>query len=218
MFALLTIAVLALTPGERLDYDVRLGPVSVGSLELLTLPSDTARGDTCHCYRATMELALPLVFRARYVLESRVRPGEMLTIRSEKTTVETRYRAYWRADYGDSLVTYSSGDTFRIEGPARDLLTAWQYLRTLQLAEGDTARFLVHSDRRTQQVAFTVREARVIETPAGRFAAIELSQLGTGLVGSMLRSMDRRRLPVLIRTTIAGVPVTAQLRAAEAGR
>ncbi|HDR00476.1 MAG TPA: DUF3108 domain-containing protein [candidate division WOR-3 bacterium] len=217
MFAFLTIVLLALAPGERLDYDVRLGPVSVGRLELATLDPDTVRGDSGRRFRATIELALPLVFRARYVLDSWATPEELLTLRSGKKTVETRYRAQWRADYFDSLAVYSDGDTLSLEQAARDLLTAWQYLRTLPLATGDTARFFVHSDRRSQNVTVVARGHRTVETECGRFRVLELAQLGSGLVGTMLRSDDQRRLPVLIRTSITGVPVTAQLRAIGTG-
>lgn len=76
MFALLLTALVALVPGERLDYDVRLGPVSVGSLELAALGPDSIRGQSCLHLRGTLELSLRFVFRGRYVLDSRARADD----------------------------------------------------------------------------------------------------------------------------------------------
>ena len=220
MLAVFLVLVLGLTPGEQLDYEVRLGPVAVGSLELATLVPDSIRGEYCRHFRATLEVSLRFLFRGRYVLDSWATYDDLRTMRSAKTTEETRYRAQWTADYlyQDSVVAYSDGDSFALPGPARDLLTAWHYLRSQAMVSGDTLRFHAHSDRREQEVTIIARDMTVVETPAGRFRTIELAQHGSGLIGRILVSDDERRLPVLIRTSIGGVPLTAQLRAVRAAR
>jgi hypothetical protein len=212
-------ALMALVPGERLDYDVRLGPMSVGSLELATLAPDTVQGESCRHFRATIDLSLRFVFRARYVLDAWSTSDDFVTLRSGKSTQETRYSADWTADYryGDSMVVYSDGDTFALEGESRDLLTTWYYLRSLPLVTRDTVRFHVHSDRRDQSVTVIDRGRRSLEVAGRRFRTQELAQRGPGLVGTMFLSDDEQRLPVLIRTSISGVPVTAQLRMATTG-
>lgn len=207
-------ALLALVPGERLDYDVRLGPVSVGRLELATLAPESLRGEPCRRFQATLEISLRFLFRGRYVLDAWATEDEFITLRSGKLTDETRYQAQWTADYlyDDSVVVYSDGDSFALRDQARDLLTSWFFLRSPDIGRSDTLEFHVHSDRRDQRVTIIGRDTSTIETPAGRFRSLELAQQGTGLIGRMFVSYDRRRLPVLIRTSIGGMPIVAQLR------
>ena len=191
----------------------------VGGLELATCEPDTVRGEECRHFRATIELSVRFVFRARYVQDAWATFDDLVTLRTSKETEETRYRARWTADYlyDDSVVCYSDGDTFALGVESRDLLTTWQWLRTLPLASRDTVRLHVHSDRRDQDVTLVARGYHAVETACGRFRTIEIAQRGQGIVGTMFISSDGRRLPVLIRTTISGVPLTAQLRSIEPG-
>src|SRR5512138_3536765 len=101
MLTILAVLAIAITPGERLDYCLRYGPVSIGTLTLRTLRPDTIGIDECWHFRADLELtrSFSWLFWANYRLETWCRVSDMVTLRSYKRTREARYRAEWTANY-----------------------------------------------------------------------------------------------------------------------
>ncbi len=208
---------LAFAPGERLTYDVKLGPMRLGSLELSTLAPDTVRGESCCRFQARMTVRLSFVFRGEYRLDAWARACDLVTLRSAKRTDESRYHATWTADYlyADSMVVYSSGDTFELLTEARDVLTLWYHMRTVELAVGDTLCVHVHSDRRDQDATVVAVRQTSVRVPAGEFECLELLPERAGVLGAVYLSTDEARLPVVIRTGVGGLKVSAGLRGVE---
>ena len=210
-------------PGETLLYEVRYGPMRLGSLELVTLARDTAQAELCHRFRAVMETnpAFALVFEARYVTETWCRVEDMVTLRSYKQTREKRYEAEWVADYdyGRGVVWYSTaGARFPddrehpLRAPARDLLTTWYYFRTLALRPPDSVSLYVHTDRREYDAKVRATRRMKMKTPAGEFRCVELVPRAAGPLAAVYLSEDRGRVPVVIRTQVGGAVVSAYLR------
>jgi len=100
MLATLAALAIAIAPGERLDYGLRYGPVSIGTLTLRTLRPDTSGTDECWHFRADLELtrSFSWLFWANYRLETWCRVSDLVTLRSYKRTREPRYRAEWTAN------------------------------------------------------------------------------------------------------------------------
>lgn len=242
MTAILLFVVAGLVPGERLEYDVKYGPFTLGELVLETLAPDSVQGEPCHHLRSTLGLRLGFVFRAEYEIESWSRARDMVTMRSSKTTRESRYRGEWTAeyDYGTSRVCYSDGDTFVLRQPeARDLQTLWHWFRFLPLDTGELVPVYAHTDRREYDTWFRATRWTTVTTPAGRFPSLELvpedkTPLGAvyladktevqGMEGvssatpwNELSVSSTDRVPVLIRTDVGGMEVSAFLRSADFG-
>ncbi|HTW91591.1 MAG TPA: DUF3108 domain-containing protein [bacterium] len=216
MLSVLAALAIVAVPGERFDYGLRYGPVNIGTLVLETLEPETVGTDNCWHFRADLELtrSFSWLFWASYRLETWCRAADMVTLRSYKRSREPHYRAEWTADYGpgDSVVTYSSGQTISIEPGARDLLSTWYYFRTLPLVPGDTVRTALHVDRHNYHLVAVARAAKTVSTPAGVFDCIAVVPNAGGPLGTVYLTDDEERIPVSIRTRVGGLVVSASLR------
>lgn len=210
----------ALVPGERLEYDVRLGPLRLGGLRLETLEPAVVLGESCRHFHADLDIRLGFLFRGRYRFDSWSRSADLVTIRSAKETEESRYRASWSADYDydRSEVRYSDGDTFVLPDSAHDLLTLWYLFREHTLEPGDTARVVCHADRRTQQVRVAAGRVTKVAVPAGEFECLELTPRAAGPLGSVWLAEDSASTPVRIRLRTGSLEVDALLVRSDQGR
>jgi len=216
VFAVLLLVAGMVVPGETLEYDVRYGPVTLGRLVLETLAPDTVQGETCHHFRAELELSRSLswLFWAEYRLESWARRTDLVTLRSSKRTREPNYRAEWSAEYFPARcsVRYSPDTSCFLPDSSRDMLTLWYLFRTLDLKPGDTVRARVHADRRNYQLSVAVTARRRVRTPAGLFNCWQLSPSAGSPLGTVMLSTDPDRVPVVIRARFGGMAVNAYLR------
>ncbi len=208
-------------PGERLEYDLRYGPMAVGSLTLEERAPDTLDGVPCRHYRADLEVEMSLAwfFRATYRLESWSRVSDSVTVRSYKKTREPNYRAEWTAQYsrsGDS-VRYSDGKAYALAPRSRDLVTVWYWLRGLRFGSGDTVRCNLHVDRKNYRLLGAVSRTRRVRVPAGTFDCRVITPVERGPLGVVYLTDDERRIPVVIRTRFGGLAVSANLRSIENG-
>ncbi len=208
--------------GERLEYDIKYGPLTLGSMVLERLAPDTLDGVVCERLRARVEIdrALSMVFWANYDLASWCREGDMLTIRSYKHTREKNYQAEWWADYDHQrgVVRYSDGVQFSLPDSARDMLTLWFYLRSFKWRKGDQRVLNAHIDRRNWRLAFVATGQQTVRTEAGEFNCLVISpQAGTPL-GAVFLTRDSRHIPVVIRTRVGALTVSAFLRKIKEGR
>ncbi len=219
VIAVLALLLAAVTPGERLIYDVRYGPLAVGSLALEVMGRDTI--DTVECWhlRADLELvrSLSWVFWANYRLESWCRTRDFVTLRSYKRTQEPRYKATWVGQYQpeNGQAVYSDGKCYPLADSARDVLTLWYYFRNRKIAVGETLVAAVHDSRRNYLLTAVVSSVRRVTVPAGIFDCIAVNPRAGTPLGSVYVSTDDERLPVVIRTRFGGLIVSALLRRVE---
>lgn len=202
--------------GERLEYDVRYGPVIIGSLTLENLPPAVVSGEECHHFRADLELnrSFSWLFWAQYRLESWCRRSDFVTLRAYKRTREPRYRSEWAATFepGRGMVTYSDSGARPLPDSSRDMLSLWYFFRAVMVGVGDTVRTNAHVDRRDYRLAATVTGVQQVRTAAGVFRCRVLSPNAGTPLGMVYLSDDAERLPVVIRTRFGGIPVSAYLR------
>jgi hypothetical protein len=205
-------------PGERLTYDVRYGPVTLGRMELCALDPDTIDVETCYRFAANLETnrSLALVFDARYGLLSWVRPADFTTLRSYKDTEERNYEAEVQADfdYGRKVIRYSDGKTYPLAGPCRDLLTLWYFFRQAELEPGDVISLYSHVDRKDYRVKVRAARYEKVRVPAGVFRCVVVVPSTAGPLGTVYLD-EQSRIPVVIRTRVAGMTVSALLREVE---
>ncbi|MGQ9679069.1 MAG: DUF3108 domain-containing protein [bacterium] len=214
---MLSIFLLLITVGaERLEYEIKYGPMVLGAMVMERLPSDScAEGEYEH-FRADIEIdrALAFVFWARYRLESWCRRTDKVTVRSYKMTREKNFRDEWQADYAPEagFVRYSDGVRLPLSNSARDMLSLWFYLRTLKLAVGDSQVVNAHIDKRNWRVCFVVNGTQRVKTSAGDFDCFVITPRTTSPLGAVYISQDWRRVPVVIRTRISRFTVSAYLK------
>jgi hypothetical protein len=219
VLATLLAVVFAVVPGERLLYDVRYGPLTVGTLTLEALEPDTVDSVECRHLRADLELtrSISWLFSASYRLESWCRTSDFVTLRSYKRTREPRYKSAWTARYVPSIgqVFYSDGRCYALPDSARDMLTLWYYFRNRALAAGETLRAAVHDSRRNYELVAGAGGVRRVSVPAGEFDCVAVNPKAGTPLGSVYLSDDDERLPVVIRTRFGGFVISALLRSFE---
>ncbi len=210
------------TGSERLEYDIRYGPLVLGSMVLERLASDTLAGVPCEHFRARVEInrALSVVFWAKYFLESWVQQRDMITIRSYKRSEEKNYRAEWWADYDhkEGVVRYSDGAQFPLSDSARDMLTLWFYLRSLNWCKGDVRVLNAHIDRRNWRLSFVVTGQQKVRTEAGEFDCLIIAPQTRAPLGAVFLAREPGHIPVVIRTRAGALTVSAFLRDIKEGK
>lgn len=213
MFVLL--ALLLCSPGERLSYELRYGPMRIGELQLSELEPSLLAGNFCRHYRADIKIAMTpaWLFSAGYRLESRAREQDTVTVLAYKRTREPNYRAeVWaRLNAAGDSMCYSSGKCVPVLPQARDLVTVWYWLRGQRLRAGDTISTNVHVDQRNYRIRAAVGSPRLVRVAAGTFNCVPIYPANDGPLGLVYVSNDSRRLPVVIRTRFGGLAVTASL-------
>lgn len=216
MTVLLVAATLTLFPGEKLEYDVRYGPLRLGSLVLRTLASESLAGTECWHLAAELTLShsVSWLFTARYDIQSWCRTSDFVTLRSYKFTRETNFADEWQAEYqpDSGKVTYSDGRTYRLLPQGRDLLTLWYFLRVSELRPGSVRVVNGHVDRRNYRVRVAVSSRRAVRVPAGAFDCLAVVPSADGPLGSVYLADDELRLPVVIKTKVGSLVVSAFLR------
>jgi hypothetical protein len=167
-------------PGETLDYDVDLGPLSSAAWVRIETLEPTEAGDPSH-RRLLAEVGPGSVMRAlldfHYRLLSNERVPGMLPDEATRQVREggSQTFAALRFDRAAGVVRESAtagGETVRADpvGPdTRDLLGALFYLRSLPAAAA--GRWTVFEDRRLYRVDARPVATEEIEIPAGRFPA-----------------------------------------------
>jgi hypothetical protein len=202
--------------GEKLEYDIRYGPVTIGTMVLERLPVESVSGVNYEHFRADVKIVpdFSWIFWAKYRFESWCRSEGLLTVRSYKKTLEKNYRAevdgFFYHDSG--FVRYSDGTVRPIADSARDLLSLWYYLRLVDWGKHESLSVNAHIDRRNWRLKFRVAGRQKVKTRTGEFMCLVLKPDADGPLGMVMLSDEARRLPVMIRTRAGGLTVTAFLR------
>ncbi|MEO0020240.1 MAG: DUF3108 domain-containing protein [candidate division WOR-3 bacterium] len=208
--------IISLAPQERLEYDIKYGPVVLGSMVLERLGPESLDGKRYERLRAEVEIDehLSWIFWAKYKFESWCDADNWLTSRSSKWTREKNYEANWSAtfDQENKLARYDDGKEIVLPDSCRDMLTLWFYLRRVNWYQGETLVINSHIDRRNWQVRFITSGKQRVRTKAGEFDCLIVSPATTGPLGTVFISEDKQRLPVVIRTRAGGLTVSAYLR------
>ncbi|OYD14084.1 hypothetical protein CH330_09435 [candidate division WOR-3 bacterium JGI_Cruoil_03_51_56] len=216
VLALILALLSAFVPDERLEYDLRYGPFKLGDLALVTLVPDTIQGESCYHFRAELESnpSFGFLFKAKYELETWCRIRDMVTMRSYKRTRESRYRCEWVAnyDYNTDRVLYSDSTIYPLPDSARDLLTLWYYFRKVHIDLGDTITVDSHIDRHNYLVRVIGTRLTKVQTMAGKFDCLEVVPSAGTPFGTVYFSKETNRVPVVIRTHVGSMLVSAFLR------
>lgn len=211
----ITILILAF-PGERLEYEIRYGPLVVGDMVLQHLEPKLIAGEQCEHLRADLLINqnLSWFFWAQYRLESWCRSSDWRTLRAYKKTIERNYQGeYYVTFFHDSgFARYSDGQTVRLYPSARDLLTLWYFLREFDWGTKESLKVKAHIDRRNWNISLRCTGRQVVRTRAGDFDCLAITPRTSGPLGTVFLSSNERRVPVAIRTRVGGLTVTAFLR------
>jgi hypothetical protein len=219
---------LPFSAGERADYQVKVGVVSVGSGFVEIAGTETIAG--AQTFHARMQVSGgmgPARVNDRY--ESWIDTQGLFARRFIQNIQEVRYRRNRTYDFDPARRTYrraDNGETGPIasDKPLDDLSFMF-YARTLPLEVGDQYTLNRYFKESGNPVVLRVVRKETVQVPAGRFRTIVVQPVirTNGLFGEGGRAEiyftdDERRIPVLIKSRVPVVgSLTMSMRSYRAG-
>lgn len=211
-------------PGERADYQVKLGVVSVGSGSVEVLGIETVQGFPTFHTRMRVSGGIPLA-RVNDRYESWIDTQGIFSRRFLQDVHEVNYRRNRSYEFDVANRTWRRTDdsndtgTLPTNEPLDDLSFMF-YARTLPLRVGDQYRLTRYFKESGNPVILRVVRREVVTVPAGRFNTVVVQPtirtsglFGEGGRAEIFFSDDERHIPVLIKSRVSRVgSLTMSLR------
>ena len=203
----------AILVGEKLTFSVRYGVIRAGEATLEITGIENAGGYPClHAVsKAKSNSFFDTVYKVRDTVESWMDQDGLFSRRFRKKLNEGNYHAFQEIemDHRSRLARYQDGRVFEFLPGAHDVLSAFYYVRTLDLVPGQEYWLESHADRKNYPLKVRVHGRERVDTPAGKFDCIEVEPMlrTPGLFkneGSLTIWLtdDERKMPVLMKSKI----------------
>jgi hypothetical protein len=219
---------LPFSSGERADYQVKLGALSVGSGYVEIAGTETIAGAQTFHARMRVSGGVPLA-RVDDRYESWIDTQGLFSRRFIQDVHEVRYRRSRTYEFDPARRTYRRSDngetgTIPTDKPL-DELSFMYYARTLPLEVGDTYTLTRYFKDSGNPVVLRVLRKETVTVPAGRFRTVVVQPairtsgiFGEGGRAEIYFTDDERRIPVLIKSRVPVVgSLTMALRTYRAG-
>jgi len=210
-------------PGERMIFSIGYGFVTAGEATIEVVGLTSYQGHTCYELqskansnrffssfykvrdRITSYMDVELLY-SRY-FHKRLREGDY------KKTVEISF------DHEDEVAKYADGQQYDIMSGIQDVLSAFFFVRNLDLGSGDTYSLLAHSSRKTYDLKVIVHGRETVTVAAGTFDCFVVEPVlqGEGLFKhegklTLYVTDDQYRVPVLIKTRVPVGSINVELK------
>lgn len=213
--------------GERAEYQVRLGAISVGSGSIEVAGVETIDGHTAYHTRMRVSGGVgPARVDDRY--DSWIDTQGLFSRRFIQNVHEVRYRRNRTYDFNPERQTYrrENGETGSIptDRPLDDLSFMY-FARTLPMEVGDQHTLNRYFKQSGNPVVLRVVRRETVDVPAGRFRTVVVQPIirtqglfGEGGRAEIYFTDDERRIPVMIKSRVPLVgSLTMLLRSYRAG-
>jgi hypothetical protein len=200
-------------PGEKMVFSISYGVVDAGEGVLEVLGTTEFEGRTCYNIRskATSNRFFSNIYKVRDKIISyidvethasryfykRLREGDY------KKTVEVTF------DHEAETARYSNGKEYPITAGVQDVLSAFYFVRNLELEQGKVYLVPAHSSRKSYDLKVIVHGMEEVETAAGKWNCfvVEPIILGEGLFKhegklTLYITDNEYRVPALIKTKV----------------
>ena len=215
--------------GERAEYQVKLGVVSVGSGSVEVVGIETVQGAPTYHARMRVNGGLGPA-RVNDTYESWIDTEGVFSRRFVQDIHEVTYRRQRSYEFDAAHRTWRRTDdsddtgTLPTDQPLDDLSFMY-YARTLPLKVGDTYRLTRYFKESGNPVILHVVRRETVSVPAGRFNTVVVQPtihtnglFGEGGRAEIFFSDDERHIPVLIKSRVRLVgSLTMALRTYRAG-
>ncbi len=215
-------------PGERAEYQVKLGGIGVGDGTMQILDLATVNGFSTYHARLHVEGGIPFA-RVDTKLDTWLDVAGLFSRRFEQNQKEIRYRRHRIFDFDAENRTYQQRDrdttfTLPTDRPLDDVAFLY-YARTLPLNVGDTYTIPRYFKEDGNPVVLKVLRKERVKVPAGEFNTIVVQPIiqtdglfGEGGEAEVYFSDDDRRLVVYLRSKVPIVgSLSLHLRSYEPG-
>lgn len=211
----------AFAPGEFLKFSVDYGFVNAGWAEMEVVSIVEYKGRLAYHLqtRAGTNKAFSVIFPVEDRVESLLDMEEFYSLRHEKHLSEGKYQAdRWFTFDQESNRAISKNYDIETYSNVLDILSAFYYSRTLELAIGDTFYLPNHTDGKNYPLRVAVHRKETVTVPAGTFDCIVVEPIlrapgifeHKGNVYVWITD-DDYRMPVLMKTRIIIGSIDARL-------
>jgi hypothetical protein len=222
----LAVSLLATPPfgvGERLVFSLDYGLINAGEGTLEVVGMVHYQGASCYRIESTASSNrfFSGIYRVRDKVVSYVDETALFSRYFMKRLREGTFRRTEEIDFDhEALVArYHDGKEYEITAGIHDVLSAFYFVRTLDLEVGRDVFLTAHDSRKTYDLRVIVHRQQAVETEFGTFDCfvIQPVMLGDGLFkheGDLMiyLTADQRRIPVRMTTRLPVGSITATLR------
>jgi len=215
-------------PGERMVFSIGYGPINAGEGILEVVGLTEYKGHTCYNIqsKANSNRFFSSIYKVRDKITSYIDVETLFSRYFNKRLREGDYKKTVEIDF-DHLAEearYSNGETYPISSGVQDVLSAFFYVRNLDLAPGKVFEVPAHSSRRTYDLKVIIHGKEKVEVEAGTWNCFVIEPVieGEGLFkheGKMTLYItdDVHRIPVLIKTKVPVGSIDVELKEYRAG-
>jgi hypothetical protein len=209
--------------GELLVFSIDYGPVNAGEASLEVCDEIDSGGYRCwHVEsKANSNRFFDAFYQVRDKVVSHIDTSTLSSRYFSKRLREGDYRknVAIRFDPVAGKARYLDGREFDVPGDVQDVLSAFYYVRTIDLEVGNTATVKTHSSCRNYDLDVHVLARETVKVPAGEFDCfvVEPVLMGEGLFQfegkvTIWITADDRRIPVLMKTRVKVGAIDASLK------
>ena len=202
-------------PGERMVFSIGYGVVTAGEGILEIVGVKDVDGHTCYEIQSktNSNRFFSSIYKVRDKIVSYIDTEGLFSRYFYKRLREGDYKKTEEVnfDHDAGLARYVGGEEYEIKPGVQDVLSAFYYVRTLDLKVGDVYSVPAHSSRKSYDLKVIVHGTETVEVEAGTWDCFVVEPVieGEGLFKhegklTLYLTDDQYRVPVLIK---AKVPV-----------
>ncbi|MGD9548297.1 MAG: DUF3108 domain-containing protein [Candidatus Krumholzibacteriia bacterium] len=216
-------------PGEKFTFNITYGPISAGeaTLEILDVIDFHGR----RCYQIESKANSNRFFSSFYKVRDRILSYiDVETLQSRYFFKRLREGDYKKTvevifDQDNGKVLYADGDELPTARGVQDVLSAFYYVRNLDLEVGREFSVPAHSSRKTYDLKVLIHGRETVEVAAGTFACFVVEPMieGDGLFKhegklTLYITDDKSRIPVMIKTKVPVGTIDVELKEFQLGQ
>jgi uncharacterized protein DUF3108 len=210
-------------PGEKMVFNITYGIVVAGEATLEIAGVTEYQGHTCYNIESkTMSNRFfSSIYKVRDKIVSYIDADKLYSRYFYKRLREGDYKKNVEIsfDHEAQLARYSNGKEYPTVAGVQDVLSAFYYVRSLDLVPG--AEYLVpaHSSRKTYDLKVLVHGRERVKVPAGEWDCLVVEPIieGEGLFKhegrlTLYLTDDQNKIPVLIKTKVPVGTIDVELK------
>ncbi len=208
--------------GERLVFSINYGKINAGEGVLEVARMVEFQGMPCYRIESTASSNrfFSGIYKVRDKVISYIDEEGLFSRYFMKRLREGTYRktVEMEFDHERGFAVYHDGREFEVPAGVHDVLSAFYYVRTLDLEVGRDVFLSAHSSRETYDMRVIVHSRQEVEIGLGRFDCfvIQPVMVGEGIFkheGDLMiyLTADERRMPVLVKSKLPVGSVSVEL-------
>jgi len=196
--------------GEQLEFNLKYGIIPAGHSSMKVTGIEKVHGHTTYKIESRTRSSnfVDTFYKVRDEITTWVDTATLATVQFTKSLHEGKYRKNYSVwfDY-ENMRAYSTEDTLEINSPMQDVLSLFYYIRSLDLADGDTIKLKNYDNDKISPFFLRVTGKERMVVPAGSFTCFVIQPFADSDFlfkyegeAKIWLSMDRRRLPIYVKS------------------